>query len=285
MLLFASLPNSYCMAKGSHVLTITAQLTGHVHRRIFRTAQFVADVMQPGGLGPNGRGIRTAQKVRLIHASIRYCVRHVPEWQAEWDPAWGKPVNQEDLASTLLDFSIGVLNGVKKTGIRFTTAEEEAYHHCWRVVGHIMGLHPALQAETVDDAHELARLISHRQFGESPTGHALTQDLLMFLEKPMPRFLKGLPRVAIRYFSGDEVANLLKIGPYNWTLMVLRLQMVFLRRWHTFEEVHPGIQKYIRFLTWKLMQTIVLHEEGQAFHFELPEELQAAWRLPVRRSG
>ena len=50
------------------------------------------------------------------------------------------------------------------------------------------------------------------------------------------------------------------------------------------EEMHPDIQKYIRFLTWKLMQVIVLHEEGKAFAFDLPEELRSAWRLPARHN-
>ena len=47
MLLFAALPNAYSMAKGAQVLAITAQLTGHVNRRIFRTAQFVGTVRMP----------------------------------------------------------------------------------------------------------------------------------------------------------------------------------------------------------------------------------------------
>jgi mpaB/rubber oxygenase-like protein len=281
MLLLSSLPNAYSMAKGAHVLAITAQLTGHVHRRIFRTAQFVADVMQPGGLNPDGRGIRSAQKVRLIHATIRHYIKHHPDRPREWDHKWGEPINQEDLASTLLDFSVGVMKGVGKTGIRLTSEQAEAYHHCWRVVGHIMGVDPKLQAENVQEAYELSKMISTRQAGESEAGEALTRDLIEFMQGAMPRLFKGLPASAIRFFSGDEVANIIKTGPYNWTLVVLYLQIFLLRNLNTFRRNHPGSQKYIRFLTWNLMDKIVLHEEGRAFYFELPEELRAVWRLPA----
>jgi len=282
MLLFTSLPNAYSMAKGAPVLAITAQLTGHVHRRVFRTAQFVADVMQPGGLGPNGRGIRSAQKVRLIHASIRYSIKNIPGWQAKWNPDWGEPVNQEDLASTLLDFSVRVINGVKKMGIRLTSAEAEAYHHCWRVVGHIMGVDPELQAENVQAANDLAGIIAKRQAGESAAGQELTCGLIQFLQESMPRPLKGLPVTAIRYFSGNEVANIIKIGPYNWTLIFLYLQIGILKSFDTFSRTHPDLQKYIRFLTWNMMHRIVLYEEGKEFYFELPDELRATWRLPTQ---
>ncbi|HJR80585.1 MAG TPA: oxygenase MpaB family protein [Anaerolineales bacterium] len=283
MLLFAALPSSYGMASGANVLAITAQLTGHVYRRIFRTAQFIADIMQSGGLGPNGRGIRSTQKVRLIHASIRYYIKHKAEWKSQWNPEWGEPVNQEDLASTLLDFFVGILKGVRKMGIRLTPEEVEAYHHCWKVVGYMMGIRPELLTETPREAFELAEIIAARQMRESKAGEELTRDLIKFAQGPMPPLLRGLPATAIRYFSGEKVARVIKTGPYNWTLSFLYLQIFLLRSLDTFRRDHPRLQKYIRFLTWNIMDKILLHEEGKAFTFEIPEELRAAWRLPARR--
>ena len=283
MLLFAALPSSYSMASGAHVLAITAQLTGHVHRRIFRTAQFIADILQSGGLGPNGRGIRSAQKVRLIHASIRYYIKHKPEWNSQWNPAWGEPVNQEDLASTLLDFFVCIIKGVRKMGIRLTSEEVEAYHHCWRVVGHIMGIRPEFLTETPGEAFELAEIIAARQMRESKEGKELTRDLIHFIQGLLPLPLQGLGGTAIRYFSGEKVARVIKPGPYNWTLSFLYLQIFLLRSLDTFRRDHPRLQKYIRFLTWNIMDKILLHEEGRAFTFELPDELRHAWRLSAHK--
>jgi hypothetical protein len=52
----------------------THRLINHPFRRIVETAQFVLDVMAPDGLGHSGRGVRSAQKVRLMHAAIRHLI-------------------------------------------------------------------------------------------------------------------------------------------------------------------------------------------------------------------
>ena len=282
MLFFVSLPSAYGMEKGSHVLAITAELTQHVHRRIFRTAQFITDVMQPGGLGPDGRGIRSAQKLRLLHASIRHYLIHHSDWNSEWNPAWGQPINQEDMASTLMDFSVGVMKGLQRMRIRLTDEEAEAYLHTWKVVGHVLGLQPELQPENVREAYDLADAINVRQLGEGEAGQTLTRHLIQFLQGFMPRLLWGLPAAAIRYLSGDEIANVIKSGPYNWTLIFLYLQIILLRLLENFTHSHPRSQKYIRFLFWNLMDKVVLYEEGGEFYFDIPEELRNHWHLPER---
>jgi hypothetical protein len=66
-----ALPHAYCAHRGARVLIETGRMVGDFTRRIVETAQFVMDVMAPGGLAPSGRGLRTTQKVRLIHAAIR----------------------------------------------------------------------------------------------------------------------------------------------------------------------------------------------------------------------
>ena len=285
MLFFVSLPTAYAMERGSHVLTITAELTKRVHRRIFQTAQFITDVMQPGGLSPNGRGIRSAQKIRLIHASIRYYIANLPTWESEWNHAWGRPINQEDMAETLMDFSVGILRGLKKIRVKLTVDEAEAYHHVWRVVGYILGIDIRLLPENVEDAFELANAISARQFGESNSGKLLARDLIHFLQGYMPRPLKGLPATAIRYLSGDRVADAIKSGPYNWTLIFLYFQVSLFTIFDNFQQKHPASKKMIRFLTWQLMHRVVLHEEGSEFYFDIPEKLNNNWKLSTPASG
>jgi hypothetical protein len=284
MLFFVSLPYSYATKKGSHVLAITAQLTKHAHRRIFRTAQFIVDVMQAGGLGPNGKGIRSVQKVRLIHASIRYRIAHNPKWKSEWDPAWGQPINQEDMVGTIMDFFFGVMKGFERCRIRLTDEEAEAYLHSWKVVGHIIGIRPELIPESVEDAFDLANKIIERQQGESDSGKALIKDLIEFVQRFLPRPLRGLPVTAVRYLAGDRIADLTKSGPLNWTLILLHIQIAVFRTLEKFQRSHPGAQKYIRFLTWNLVDRVVLFEEGGEFYFDIPDNLRSFWRLSPRGS-
>lgn len=280
MLFFVALPYAYATKKGSHVLAISAELTRHVHRRIFRTAQFIMDVMQPGGLGMNGRGIRSAQKVRLIHASIRYYIANKPKWSSQWDPAWGAPINQEDLAGTLMDFSAGVMKGLDRMKIRLEAEEAEAYFHCWKVVGHIMGIRPELLPENVADAFDLANTIIGRQMGESDSGKLLIKDLILFVQRFMPRAFAGFPATAVRYLSGDRVADLIEAGPSDWTLLLLKLQIALFDNFEFLRHRFPATQPYIRFLTWNLIDKAVLYEEGtDKNYFEIPEYLRKNWRL------
>src|SRR5688572_8391504 len=121
-----SLPSSYAARKGVQVLHRTAYLAKRPNRRLFETAQFIVDVMSPGGLGPGGRGIRTAQKVRLMHASIRHLIQNDPA--APWDvQELGVPINQEDLLGTPMTFTWLILDGLARLGVRLTPQEQQAY--------------------------------------------------------------------------------------------------------------------------------------------------------------
>jgi hypothetical protein len=109
-----SLPYCYAAKKGVQVLALTSRLSTNASRRIIEVAQMLVDVMQPGGLtSGDGRGRRTLQKVRLMHAAVRLLAKNSPAW----DPAWDLPINQEDLAATLMSFSWIALDGLDKLGL------------------------------------------------------------------------------------------------------------------------------------------------------------------------
>ncbi len=123
-----SLPFCYAGRNGVQVLALTTRLMSNPARRIVETAQMLVDVMQAGGLTQaQGRGRRTIQKVRLMHGAIRNLAQNSGTWKAEY----GLPINQEDLAGTLMSFSWVALDGLAKIGITLSSADGEAYLHCW----------------------------------------------------------------------------------------------------------------------------------------------------------
>jgi hypothetical protein len=82
--------------------------------------------------------------VRLIHSAIRHFIG-----SGVWDEALGRPINQEDMAITLLTFSVSVLDGLRRFKIREAPEREEAYLHHWKVIGHprpVRIAHPPLDA-------------------------------------------------------------------------------------------------------------------------------------------
>ena len=190
----AALPTCYAGRKGVQVLARTGQIHSNTQRRILETAQFVIDVMAPGGLLQDpqrfGAGLRSAQKVRLMHATIRHFLRHDPTW----DPAWDTPINQEDLAGTMLSFSAVTLHGLERLGIDLTVAEREAYLHTWNVIGALLGVDPALMPVDYHAAMRLGAAIVRRQHAPCPEGQMMTRALLDYLEYTLPgSALDGLP--------------------------------------------------------------------------------------------
>ena len=276
LLLCASLPSTYCYWRGAQVLRLTQRLTKDVHRRIFETAQFLLDVMAPGGLGPNGRGIRAAQKVRLLHACIRHYIQTVPEWRDQWQEEWGTPINQEDMAGTLMAFSAQILVGMRRFRIPVTAEDEEAYLHGWKVIGHVMGVDPRLLPTDVADAYDLALTVLDRQRGRSEAGVELTRDLLEFLQSYMPsRLLSGFPATIIRQSVEPGVAEILGVPPANGTLILLRIELALMRIIDRYESDHPGVSRLLARYSQRMVESLVgIERGGKRPPFQIPSSLR-----------
>jgi hypothetical protein len=187
-----SLPCCYTWAKGARVLVWTGRIDKYVHRRIIETAQFLLDVMAEGGLERGGFGVRTAQKIRLLHTAIRYHVTRDPRWPAS---ELGPPINQEDQAGTLLSFAL-LPRVLTKLGLDFTAEEEDAFVHCWKVIGHIMGIEEALLPRDPEDGQQLWDSIMRRNMAPSEGGTRADQAAGGLPEGAHPRH-------DVRWHRGD----------------------------------------------------------------------------------
>src|SRR5438045_2843901 len=67
--------------------------------------------------------MRAAQKVRLLHATIRPLTLRTRDWDLK---AWGIPINQKDLTGTLMTFSYVILDAFDALRIEYTAKEGEA---------------------------------------------------------------------------------------------------------------------------------------------------------------
>ena len=278
MLLFcASLPSAYAAGKGAQVLHLTQRMTLHVHRRIFETAQFILDVMAPGGLSPSGRGIRSAQKVRLLHSAIRQIIEHEPQWRARWDDAWGIPINQEDLAGTLMTFSLQILLAMKRFRIPMRREDEEAYLHAWKIVGHLMGVEQALLPADLAEAERLAKTIFARQKAASDAGLELTGALLDFMQSQLPgRWLDGFPATLIRHSIDEDVADLLQVPRSDWTSLLFTLEDRLFRLIASLQIRHRRHSRLLAWISYQVVQELVKVERGgNRSLFRIPPELRS----------
>lgn len=284
-LLCKSLPEAYACANGAKVLYATGRMTERngsldvFTRRLMETAQFVVNVCIPGGLDPGGKGVITAQKVRLIHAAIRYYIkRH--EWPIE---KYGEPINQQDMAGTLQSFSTLIIEGLEKMKIDLSEEEKEGYYHCWRVVGFIMGVDEHLNPPTYKEGYSLGLAILKDQIAPSKEGEILTQAVCNFMTDILPgNIFKDMPEIIIRFLVGDKIAEDLGIREDR----ILRdkifpklLGLVF----HSGDEIMDSnkfISKIIERMNMHLLQAMLNHfNENKQVRFDIPPNLRQDWKL------
>ncbi|MBK8491877.1 MAG: DUF2236 domain-containing protein [Saprospirales bacterium] len=285
LLLAKALPECYSSWRGAKVLFDTGRMTGVDHeirytRRLMETSQFVINVMSAGGLMPEGVGLVTAQKIRLIHGSIRFYIRKQGGWDAK---SLGEPINQEDMAGTFLSFSALVLEGMAQLGIDLTQEEKEAYIHCWAVVGYIVGLDEDLIPYTLEEATWLGHTILDRQKGPSEEGKILTKASLQFMETHMPlKFLFGsVPAAMVRFLIGEEIAGYLGVNPprnpVTWLTYRL-LPRVFAHK----DGLHPArlLGKLLEHFKMRLMRGLIRqYNDYKDVDFYIPPSLREDWDL------
>lgn len=212
MLACYSLPYCYAGADGAKVLAMSQRIQTDTLKRLQETGEFLQIVTKEDNW-QNGEAVRKILKVRLMHAAIRFFT----EYHGTWDLAWGKPVNQEDMAGTNGAFSYIVVRGMRKAGDAPNDADAEAYLHLWNVISVIMGVEKALIPNNLREAFTMDKTIAKRQFRPSDEGKALTRALLntieTFVENPL---LKSFPAAQMRYLMGDSVADILGIPKVNF---------------------------------------------------------------------
>ncbi|WP_158501607.1 oxygenase MpaB family protein [Vitiosangium sp. GDMCC 1.1324] len=282
---FYSLPASYAARKGVQVLYRTGFLQKRPVRRVFETAQMVVDVMTEGGMEPDGRGVRTTQKVRLMHAAIRYMIRH--DTRHPWDAQeLGQPINQEDMAGTLMTFAYVVLEGMKALRIDLTPEQQEAWLYAWLAVGRILGVDERLMPTNVEEARQLTLLIRQRQVAFSQEGVAMTAALIEGMQALTPDILDGLPASMIHFFldqdqwQGLNVADMLQVPKPDWTAIIPQAVKYVCEVTDWVGDNTFLAAKLLRFISKDIVEGMLLVERGgQRTPFYIPDHLQDRWRI------
>lgn len=274
----SALPFDYANLRGVEVLTRTGFLTRQPNLRVAQTAQMIVDVLSPGGLGPRGRGVRSAQKVRLMHAAIR-CLLLADERQP-WDrERLGTPINQLQLLYTLMSFSQVVLAGLRRLGLDVNVAHQQAYLEVWVLVGSLMGIRPDFIPRTLADAEALTNALAQEQ-GSSESGKQLTLALCGLIAEVLGP-LGFLRHSLIRYFTGSELAQMLGLPRnilWDWAVGGVAWVARALDRVRRRSRDH---QLVFRWLTLRLIQLLIDKQLGSPRRlFEIPTELHADWKQP-----
>jgi hypothetical protein len=211
-----------------------------------------------------------------------------------WDhAAWGTPVNQFDMAGTVLLFSHAVIEGLRQLGGRIEREEAEDLLHQWRYAGYLLGVRDELLSVTEADAQQLWEMIQGTQAPPDEDSRALARALIehpVALAKTpaeraraerMVRFSYGLSR----FLMGDEYAEALGYPRTRWRFALPALRAVLARA----DAVRRGVpfgdrlaldagQRY-----WE--QLLEAGIAGTPVTFALPEEMRGTPAVSFRASA
>ena len=164
----------------------------------------------PMNLGAHGTLSVAAAAMQTMHSTFL-----ANGWNVSRD---GLPNNQEQLVFTLLTFHYVFLRALRKLGIGLSQEDEEAYLHCWNVVGYVLGIEQKWMPFTYADAERLfldiqtACLADGVYPGGTDARPALGGALVGYMSASIPfKLLKPFPALFTRYLCGNTVADALGV--------------------------------------------------------------------------
>jgi hypothetical protein len=220
----------YRSAAIAKTLTMTGKLRYGAAERLIQTGHFVTVATDPGTLRPGGSGYVAAARVRLVHAAVRRALSRAPAWNCA---AWGLPINQADMLSTNLLFSIGFLEGCKCWGLRFSDDEMRAVLHLWRYIGYLLGIEEPLLPVDIDGALRSLYMVAVSQpepdADSIELARALYEVPLTFAKTARARRIvqleMGLRVSMTRRMLGDEGVDQLGLPRSRMAAFVLPLSL------------------------------------------------------------
>jgi hypothetical protein len=176
-----------------------------------------------------------------------------------------------------MTFSTEVLIGMRRFRIPINDSEEQAYLHAWKVVGHIMGIHPDLLPHDPQDAYDLAETIFERQRGPSEASTALAKALLDFMQLQTPgKLFDGMPATIIRHAIDPQVADMLQVPESDWTVILLNIEEALARLFERFLQRDARSSRILERYSFNMVQEIVKIERGgKRTLFTIPSSLRA----------
>ncbi|MEU3183646.1 oxygenase MpaB family protein [Streptomyces sp. NPDC006923] len=210
---FAAMPACYAVPHAAKLLSATHGLE-YPSRRMAETGQFTVYLMRPDAFEDGSRFIPAAQKVRLLHASIRHHLRR----EGRWDVAeLGVPICQEDMIGAQMNFSIQVLDALHRLGIHMSEDGARSYYYAWRVVGAMLGIDVDAAPADLESARLFSDLYMTRHMGPSEEGIRLTRQLIDLYEEVVPgTAFDPVVSALIRFLIGDTAADWLAVPRSAW---------------------------------------------------------------------
>lgn len=266
-LMASSLLEGYSLSKASHVLFATGRLRQDVSRRLYETTQLWHNMSVRDSLRPGQQGHRMIMEVRLLHAMVRKHLKH-----HGWDvKTYDEPINQEDMAFTIVQFDYLAVRGMERMGASLSEEDRAALHHLWRYVAYLNGVTEAIITLSPAEEIYLYDRIRARNYQPTEESRMLTATVLQSLAQQPPfHFPAELFYEVSRLCLGDELADAYLLPRHaGWNRFVRTYRMF--NRVATIAHYHlPGVDRVCEFINFrslrrKLRKNLQADEDQRTF--------------------
>ena len=195
-----SLLGGYQFSGFNKTLLRTGALEKGSNKRFAETMQWAMDLISEGGLDPLGIGYRSTIRVRLIHAFVRRHVAAMPDWRGD---EWGVPVNQTDMAATLVGAIIAPPAGAIGMGIMLSPAEVDGIAHLTRYAGWLIGVQDEWLPRSFRDG---VKVLYHTLTALAEPDESTKQLAVPMVEDPMAWHYRRMPAVRRRLARAQHLS-------------------------------------------------------------------------------
>ncbi|WP_280215584.1 oxygenase MpaB family protein [Nocardia cyriacigeorgica] len=203
-----SLLGGYLASGFNQTLLRTGALEKGPAKRFAETTQWAMDVTSTNGMRPLGLGYRSTVHVRMVHSMVRRHIAAQPDWRGE---QWGLPINQTDMAATIIGALIAPMIGAIGMGGVVTPRDAEAVAHFTRYVGWVMGVEERFLPK---DFRDSVRILYHTMTAITNPDETSPQLALPMRDEPLHWHYEHLagPRRRIARSQHLSIATML-LGP------------------------------------------------------------------------
>ncbi|MCC2655655.1 MAG: lcp 1 [Panacagrimonas sp.] len=176
-----ALVGGYQASAFNKTLLLTGALEKGPARRFAETLRWALDTTAANGMDRFEAGFKSTVRVRLIHGLVRRHVQRLPAWRME---EWGLPINQPDMAATLLGALVVPLLVARVMGMVQTREERNAAVHHARYVGWLMGVE---EIWLPNDETEAMTLLTQILLSIANPDESSAQMALPMVDEPLGR--------------------------------------------------------------------------------------------------
>ncbi len=177
--------------------------------RAAKTFTFGYDMAAADAWSPDGHFVVTANKTRLVHATVRNLLPTSPQFAASADQP--SPISNGDILRTFHSTGTFTHLNLAKWNIKLSTAEQNADLHAWQVALSLLGVQDQFIPAAWSDAVAQAEQMLWPDLAATTEGNSLASTLLGYVETPVLGVDTGFVSEMVRYLIGDTYANWLKL--------------------------------------------------------------------------